>query len=49
VVGVILGVAFLNEVADLRLVVGTVLVVAGIALVNLRLRRRPVMQSAALD
>jgi drug/metabolite transporter (DMT)-like permease len=49
VVGVILGVAFLNEVADLRLVVGTVLVVAGIALVNLRLRRRPVVQSAALD
>jgi drug/metabolite transporter (DMT)-like permease len=49
VVGVILGVTFLDEVADLRLILGTLLVVAGIALVNLRLRRQPAVQPAAMD
>jgi drug/metabolite transporter (DMT)-like permease len=39
VVGVALGVAFLNEVLDLRLVAGTVLVVVGIAVVSLRYDR----------
>jgi drug/metabolite transporter (DMT)-like permease len=49
VVGVILGVTFLNEVADWRLILGTALVVGGIVLVNLRARRRPAVQSVALD
>jgi drug/metabolite transporter (DMT)-like permease len=34
VVGVILGVVFLDEVLDVRLVLGTILIVGGIALVN---------------
>ncbi len=49
VVGVILGVTFLDEVADLRLILGTALVVASIALVNLRARRRRVVPTVALD
>jgi drug/metabolite transporter (DMT)-like permease len=36
---VALGVAFLDEVLDLRLVAGTVLVVVGIAVVSLRYDR----------
>ena len=38
-VGLTLGAIFLGEVVDVRLVVGAVLIVAGVALVNLRLRR----------
>jgi drug/metabolite transporter (DMT)-like permease len=40
VVGVALGVAFLNERLDVRLALGTMLVVAGIAVVSLRYDRR---------
>jgi drug/metabolite transporter (DMT)-like permease len=47
VVGVILGVTFLDEVADARLIAGTALVVAGIALVNVRLR--PALRPLALE
>ena len=36
VVGVTLGVVFLNEVLDARLVIGTALVVVGIVVVSLR-------------
>jgi drug/metabolite transporter (DMT)-like permease len=39
VIGLILGIAFLREAIDARLVFGSLLVVAGIAVVNLRLRR----------
>lgn len=49
VVGVILGVSFLNEAADWRLLLGTALVVGGIVLVNLRARQRPAVQTVALD
>lgn len=49
VVGVILGVTFLDEVADWRLIIGTVLVVGGIGLVNLRARGRPAVQPVAFD
>ena len=41
VIGLILGIIFLNEVVDWRLVVGSLLVVAGIAVVNLKLRAKP--------
>jgi len=49
VVGVLLGVVFLNEVADWRLVLGSALVVGGIGLVNVRVRRRQTVASAAVD
>src|SRR4030065_129601 len=49
VVGVLLGVVFLNEVADWRLVLGSALVVGGIGLVNVRVRRRATVASAAVD
>lgn len=53
VVGVILGVRFLNERLDGALVVGMLFVVLGIVIVNskrqLKLRRRPVTQGAAHD
>ncbi len=39
VIGLILGIVFLNEAVDLRLVIGSLLVVAGIVVVNLKLRR----------
>jgi drug/metabolite transporter (DMT)-like permease len=45
VVGVILGVAFLNELADWHLIVGAMLVALGIGVVNLR--RRPDVATAA--
>ena len=45
VVGVILGVVFLNELADWHLVVGAMLVALGIGVVNLR--RRPDVATAA--
>jgi len=41
VIGLILGLLFLGEVADGRLLLGSLLVVAGIAVVNLRPRLRP--------
>jgi drug/metabolite transporter (DMT)-like permease len=40
VIGLLLGIVFLGEVADWRLLVGSLLVVAGIAVVNLRPRFR---------
>ena len=49
VVGVLLGVVFLNEVADWRLVLGSALVVGGIGMVNVRVRRRQTVASAAVD
>jgi drug/metabolite transporter (DMT)-like permease len=49
VVGVILGVTFLGEVADWRLIAGTALVVGGIVLVNLRVRRQPAARAVAMD
>jgi drug/metabolite transporter (DMT)-like permease len=36
IVGVVLGVAFLSEILDARLVIGTALVLAGIGIVSLR-------------
>jgi len=42
VIGLILGVVFLNEAADWRLLAGTVLIVAGIVVVNLRRAAQPV-------
>jgi drug/metabolite transporter (DMT)-like permease len=38
VVGIVLGVLVLREPVDLRLIVGTALVIGGIAIVNARLR-----------
>jgi drug/metabolite transporter (DMT)-like permease len=38
VIGLILGIVFLNETADWRLMIGSLLVVAGIAVVNLKVR-----------
>jgi drug/metabolite transporter (DMT)-like permease len=40
VVGIILGALVANETIDLRVVVGTALVIGGVALLNMRLRRR---------
>ncbi len=42
VIGLILGIVFLNEAADWRLLAGTVLIVAGIVVVNLRRASPPV-------
>ena len=41
VVGLILGVTFLNEALDLGLAIGALLIIAGIAIVNIRPRRAP--------
>ena len=41
VVGVFLGIIFLNEIPDWSMVLGSALVVAGILVVNLKLRSRP--------
>jgi drug/metabolite transporter (DMT)-like permease len=49
VVGVILGVTFLEEVADWRLFLGMVLVVGGIGLVNMRTARKPAVQPIGLE
>jgi drug/metabolite transporter (DMT)-like permease len=43
VVGVLLGVVFLGETADSRLILGSLLVVAGIALVNFKVRLKAVV------
>jgi drug/metabolite transporter (DMT)-like permease len=40
VVGVILGVLFLNEEVSLNLIVGSLLIVASVAVVNLKLRAK---------
>jgi drug/metabolite transporter (DMT)-like permease len=42
VVGLVLGVVFLNETLDLGLAIGALLIIAGIAVVNIRPRRTPV-------
>ena len=47
VIGVILGVVFLNEVADWRLVAGSLLVVGGIAVVNFRPRLKATAPATA--
>ncbi len=49
VVGLVLGILFLNEHADWRLLAGSALVVAGILVVNLRPRPRPMNVTAAAD
>ena len=41
VIGLILGVLFLRETGDWRLVVGSLLIVGGIGVVNIKLRSRP--------
>jgi drug/metabolite transporter (DMT)-like permease len=41
VVGLVLGVIFLNEALDLGLALGALLIIAGIAIVNIRPRRTP--------
>lgn len=41
VIGLLLGIIFLNEPADWRLLAGSALIVAGIGVVNLKLRPRP--------
>jgi drug/metabolite transporter (DMT)-like permease len=46
VVGLVLGILFLNEQADWRLIVGSALIVAGIGVVNWR-TLRPAVQPAA--
>jgi drug/metabolite transporter (DMT)-like permease len=46
VIGLILGVVFLKEIADWRLIVGSVLVVAGIGVVNFVQKPRPVTRPA---
>ncbi len=50
VIGLILGIVFLNEPADWTLLVGSALIVAGIGVVNIRLRpRRTVVAAGAAD
>ena len=49
VVGLVLGILILHEAADWRLVVGSVLIVGGIAVVNLIPTRKPAPQVAAAD
>ena len=46
VVGVFLGIIFLNEVPDWNMVIGSALVVAGIVVVNLKLRASPAVSIA---
>jgi drug/metabolite transporter (DMT)-like permease len=40
-IGLVLGIVFLGETADWRLMLGSLLIVAGIAVVNLKVRFRP--------
>jgi len=47
VVGIVLGVAVAGEPIDMRIIAGTVLVIAGVALVNSRYGRRPLFVGAA--
>ncbi len=49
VIGLFLGILFLNEAADWRLAIGSLLVVGGIGVVNLKLKPKPVLTSAAAE
>jgi drug/metabolite transporter (DMT)-like permease len=49
VIGLILGVVFLGETTDWRLMVGSVFIVAGIAVANLKFRFRPRAVATALE
>jgi len=49
VIGLVLGIIFLHESADWRLLAGSALIVAGIGVVNLRLRPKLAPQAAATD
>lgn len=49
IVGLILGVLFLGEAVDWRLIVGSLLVVGGIAIVNLKPRTQPAPATTAAD
>ncbi len=49
VIGLILGVVFLGETTDWRLMVGSVLIMAGIAVVNLKVRMRSTAAVTALE
>ena len=49
VIGLVLGIVFLHESADWRLVVGSALIVGGIGVVNLRSKPRLAPQAAAAD
>jgi drug/metabolite transporter (DMT)-like permease len=46
-IGLMLGIVFLGETADWRLMIGSLLVVAGIAVVNLKVRFRPAPAATA--
>ena len=46
VIGLLLGIVFLNEPVDWRLLAGSALIVAGIVVVNLKLRPRPTPMAA---
>ncbi len=47
VYGIILGALVLNEPVDLRLIIGTALVIGGVALVNSKYGARPLFQRAS--
>lgn len=49
VIGLVLGIIFLHEPADWRLLVGSLLIVAGIGVVNLRPGARRAVATAAAD
>jgi len=49
VIGLLLGIIFLGEIADWRLMIGSLLVVAGIVVVNLKVRFRPATVATATD
>jgi len=49
VVGLLLGIIFLGESADWRLMIGSLLVVAGIVVVNLKVRLRPAPVATAAE
>jgi len=49
VIGLALGIIFLNEVADWRLIVGALLIVGGIVVVNVKARAKPELAASAAD
>jgi drug/metabolite transporter (DMT)-like permease len=49
ITSLVLGVLFLNEIVDWRLLAGTALVVGGILVLNLKLRERPKLATTAAD
>ena len=49
VIGLLLGIIFLGEIADWRLMIGSLLVVAGIVVVNLKVRFKPASVATATD